>query len=196
MSKKIIAGALAVGLTVTAFAILAVPTFAASTSWQQVTVAPGTEFVIGGNTASNTTLSPTISANDSDAAGAMAISATVPWELTWLAVTGTQATTSTTAATGTNLGTSGFTNSGGYAYSGTTATVGNNTWGASLAGATGATIAGSYALSTSPSVVATGNATSTARVTATYSAGTDGSLGTTTYYGTIYYSLVAAGTTP
>ena len=191
MSKRIIAGALAVGLTVTAFAVLAVPTFAASTSWQQVTVAPGTEFVIGGNTASNTTLAPTISANASQSAGAMAIQATASWELTWLAVTGTEVTKNVTAATGTNLGASGFTNSGGYAYAGLSATTGANTWGASLAGANGATIETTYSLGTTASVVAKGAPTSTATVTATYSAGTDGSLGTSTYYGTIYYNLRA-----
>ena len=197
MSKKIIAGALAVGLTVSAFAFLAVPTFAASTSWQEVNVTPATEFVIGGNTGSTTTLNPTISAIDSKAAGAMTISALEGWELTWQAVTGNQAATSTSAAPGVRLGTSGFASSGGYAYSGLVSAVtpGANNWGATLAGASGAAIAGSYSLGVAASIVATGSAVSGATVTATYAAGTDGSLGLTPHFGTIYYNLVAAGTT-
>ena len=190
MSKKIIAGALSVAVAVSAFAVLAMPAFAATTGWHQVTVTPGQELILGGSVSSNTVLTPTITTNDSGAAGALTVQSTHPWQIQWQAVQGSYTPTpSATAATGTNLGVAGFTNAGGYAYAGATATTGTDSWGASIA-ATGGTVAGTYGLTTSLTTIVTGTATSNATVTPTYSAGTSGSLGTATYYGTIYYSLV------
>jgi hypothetical protein len=175
--------------------MLAMPAFAATEAWHQVTVTPGSELILGGAVSDNTVLAPTITANDSQAAGALSIRATAAWKLEWTAVQGSYSPTPvTTPATGTNLGTTGFTNTGGYAYVAAGATTGSDTWSASFAaGGTGATLNPSYALAVSASNVATGVATSNATITPTYSAGTSGSLGTTTYYGTIYYAL---STTP
>jgi hypothetical protein len=196
MSKKIIAGALGVATVVGSFAILAVPTFAATTAWHQVTVSPGTELILGGDTSTEITLAPTITSVDSDAAGAMTVKSTQPWKVQWQAVTGEYGDAETTAAAGTNLGTTGFAGSGGYAYAGsqTAASIGVNEWGAVLAvGGSGGslTTTPTPTLTTSLSDAVTGTATSSATVTATYSAGTSGSLGTTEYYGTIYYVLSA-----
>jgi len=193
MSKKIIAGALGVMTIVGSFAILAVPTFAAQTSWHQVTVTPGQELVLGGNTSSNTTLTPTITTPASSAAGAMSVQSTVAWKIQWLAVTGEYTDAATGAALGTNLGTSGFTDTGGYAYAGSqaAATTGD-AWGVVLAIAgTGASLATTPTLDIVMSDAATGSATSTATLTPTYSASTTGSLGNVKHYGTIYYYLSA-----
>jgi len=192
MSKKIIAGALGVAMAVGSFAVLAVPAFGAFEGWQQVTVTPDTELVLGGSYAPNTVLGPTISANDSEPAGNMTIKSTVAWQLDWQAVTGAVGTASDTGAPGTNLGSTGFANAGGYTYNGATAaTAGSgNTWGASIA-SSGGTVEVSYGLTTGLTTIVKGAATSSATVTPTYAASTDGTLSTATYYGTIYYVLAA-----
>ena len=194
MTKQIIAGALSVAIGVSSFALLVVPTFAATTSWHQVTVTPGQELILGGNTSSNTTLSPTITTPASDAAGAMSVQSTVAWKIQWQAVQGPYTPTpGTTAAIGTNLGTAGFTDTGGYAYAGSqTAATTGNTWGVVLAVANGASLAATPTLDFAAlSDAATGSSTVSATLTPTYSASTTGSLGNTSYYGTIYYVLSA-----
>jgi len=192
MTKQIIAGALSVAIGVSSFALLVVPTFAASTAWHQVTVTPDTELILGGSNSSNTVLGPTITSNDSEAAGALSVKSTVAWQVDWQAVTGAVGATSTSAAPGTNLGASGFAASAGYSYAGLTAgTAGaGNTWGATIA-SSGGTVEVSYGLTVGLTTIVTGTATSSATITPTYSASTDGTLGTSTYYGTIYYVLSA-----
>ena len=194
MSKKMIAGALGVATVVGSLAILVVPTFADTTGWHQVTVTPGQELVLGGTTSTEITLAPTISEVKSQAAGAMSVKSTQDWKVQWQAVTGEFGDTETTAAPGVNLGTAGFAASGGYAYAGsqTAATAGTDEWGAVIS-QTGGTLASSPAptLGIALSNIVTGTATSSATVTATYSAGTSGALGTTKHYGTIYYVLSA-----
>ena len=193
MTKKIIAGALAVAMTVGSLALLAIPTFAATTDWHQVSVEPGTELVLGGSTTKEVLLTPTITSPDSDTGGAMSIKSTQPWKVQWQAVTGEFGDTEITAAPGVNLGTAGFAASAGYAYAGSqTAASTGDEWGAVI-GQTGGTLASSPAPTLAPTIstIVTGNATSSATVTATYSAATSGALGTTKYYGTIYYVLSA-----
>ena len=196
MSKRIIAGALSVATAVSAFAFLAVPAFAAANaeSWHQVTVDPTAEFVLGGNVSSNTTLTPSISANDSAAAGGMSVKASEPWKLQWQAVTGEFGDKEDAAAPGTFLGTDGFAASGGYTYVSTGYVagthLGTNSWGTSMAIAgTGGALAGTPALTVALSNVATGTATSDTMVTPTYWATTAGDLGILEHYGTIYYVL-------
>jgi len=192
MSKKIIAGALSVATVVSSCAVLGGMTFAATDAWHQVTVTPGQELILGGSTSSTVPLSPSITSIDSGAPTALTVKATQPWKIEWQAVTGDLAAVSTTGALGVRLGTSGFTDSGGYAYAGsqTTATAGADQWGAVLA-ASGGTLATTPTLTTSLSTAMTGTATSSATLTPTYSAGTSGALGMTSYYGTIYYVLSA-----
>jgi hypothetical protein len=190
MSKKLIAGSLAVATALGSFAILAAPTFAAQDAWHQVTVTPETELILGGGVSENVELEPTISAIDSAAGAALTVKSSVAWDLDWQAVNGEEGDALKTAAPGTNLGTSGFALSGGYAYAGsqTTAAIGSNNWGVVLASTD---LAADPTLTTSLSTIASGSATSSGSVTPTYSAGTDGSLGQNTYYGTIYYTLAA-----
>lgn len=176
------------------FVVFVMPTFADESSGDHdVNVIALDELILGGSSTVNVTLNPTISANDSKAAGALSIQATKNWKLEWRAVTGNVSAQSIVGATGTNLGTAGFTNSGGYAYAGsqTAATVGTNTWGVILA-VTGGSLAPTPTLSTSLSVAVTGGPTVVATLTPTFSAGTNGALGVTTYYGTIYFVLSAS----
>ena len=192
MSKKIIAGALSVATVVSSFAVLGGMAFAAD-GWQQVTVTPLSDYVLGGLSNDTVLLEPSISSNDTGVAAALTIKATGAWTLDWQAVQGNLAAASKVAATGTNLGSTGFTNTGGYAMVGSLGAAGSaNAWTVSLAAATGATLTGTPALTTSLSEVASGAATTTATVTPTYGASTDGTLGTSTYYGTIYYVLAAS----
>ncbi|MCL1839726.1 hypothetical protein FWF89_01850 [Candidatus Saccharibacteria bacterium] len=202
MSKKIIAGALGVATIVGSFAILAVPTFAdpgdPAPAWHQVTVTPDEELILGG-TGGNALLTPSLTTNDDWSASTLTVKSTEAWELEWQAVTGAVGAESTTGATGTTLGSTGFTtgtSSTGYEYRSTgVATAGTaNTWSAALAvtGGSGGSMAGSYALATTLSTIATGTATSGIVITPTYSASTDGTLGANEFYGTIYYLLSAA----
>ena len=222
MSKKIIAGALGTMLTVSAFAVLVVPTFAGTDSFHQVTVKPEMDLILGGNVNSNTNLMPSMTKNDSKQASAMTVKSSEPWTLKWQAVVGaasiyadsvrdgvcsdsvsmskaaceladeTWIFDAPTAAAGTNLGTSGFTNSGGIPYTSSAlgAAGGANAWTASFA-LVNAT-AGAQILTTSLSTVATGSATQAGSITPTYAASVTGSLGSTdTFFGTIYYELSA-----
>jgi len=191
MTKQIIAGALSVAIGVSSFALLVVPTFAATTAWHQVTVTPDQELILGGSNSAEITLTPTITTPDSEAAGALSVKSTSPWKIQWQAVTGEYTDAATAAAPGTNLGVAGFAASGGYAYAGSqTAASTGDTWGVVLAvGGTGGSLATTPTLGIALSNAATGTATSNATLTPTYSASTTGALGTTEYYGTIYYVL-------
>ncbi len=195
MSKKIIAGALGVATVVGSFAVLGGSGFADTEGWHQVNVAPGTELILEGSVnADVAALNPTITGIDTKAASALEIQSSVAWKLQYQAVTGEVGDADTDGAEGTNLGTAGFAATGGYAYAGanTVASAGSNNWGVQFAGGgTGATVAPAALSGAALANVATGVPTVSATVTATYTAGTDGSLGQTAHYGTIYYSLTA-----
>lgn len=193
--KKALIGSIGLTAALCTVAVVGLaPTYAANeTAWHEVKVDVASEIILGGNVSSTTTLSPKISdaTAATSVAGALTVQSNVGWKLQYQAVTGDETAASTTAATGTNLGTAGFTNTGGYAYAGadTIATTGNQ-WGAQFAVAgTGVTKAVTALTVAGLTNVATGTATSDAAVTPTYSAFTDGTAGTSTYYGTIYYVL-------
>jgi hypothetical protein len=208
MSKKIIAGAAAVAVSVGSFAMLSAPIFAAPSpnnvndAWHQVTVTPSTELILGGSAIEDVELNPTITDIDSASGAELTVKSSIAWDLEWQAVKGEYSDEVITGSTdvfdspddlapgGTNLGTSGFTGSGGYAYAGaqTEASIGVNNWGVVL---DSTDLTSDPALSISLSPVASGSATSNGSITSTYSAGTNGSLGQTTYYGTIYFVLSA-----
>lgn len=192
MSKKLIIGSLGLALVVSAFAALGSSAFAATESWHQVTVAAGSEIVLGSTGTGEASLAPTPSSPATGNGGTLTVQSTGNWKLQWQAVDGAKAAVSTTAAAGTNLGTSGFAASGGYSYAGaqTTATTGN-TWGAVLAiSGSGGSLTSSPAptLGTALSdIVADGTPTGNIVVTPTYSASTSGALGVDAFYGTIYF---------
>jgi len=198
MSKKIIAGALSVATVVSSFAIFGGAAFAASnlTAWHQVSVSPNEDLILGGTVSAEITLAPSIEAIATNNTRTMSVKSTEPWILEWMAVTGEYDDEDVVAAPGTRLGTTGFANAGGYAYAGqqTAATIGNNQWGAVI-GVTGTNVTlvgdGGPTLGLALSEVASGTSTVDAVITPTYSAATTGSLGTTKYYGTIYYKLSA-----
>jgi len=201
MSKKIIAGALGVSMVVGSFAMLAVPAFAATTAWHQVTVTPASELELSGATSANYTLRPSVTAIDSNAA-VIEVTANGAWKLQWMAVTGAYGTASTTGsgAGATYLGPTGFDTSttGVYVYSGanSAASAGSNNWSAVVAGDAADILNGDVTLAWTAltgaafSNIVTGTAVTASDVTITYSAGTDGTItADETNYGTIYYSL-------
>jgi len=199
MSKKIIAGALSVATAVSAFAVLAVPAFAAVTptpGWQEVRVAPEDELVLGGAKNNQLTMQPSLLVNGSNTTGGLTIQSTGNWSLQWVAVGGAYGAANTTpvGAGATTLGTSGFTtgtSATGYAYNGlTAATAGSaNTWGVSWDDASANVLESTYALTGDAlSALASGGG-GAVTLTPTYSSSMDGNLGTDPFFGTIYFLL-------
>jgi hypothetical protein len=141
----------------------------------------------------------------------MGVKANVAWQVSWQAVTDhynsavedtnndlTPDSPSTTAANGTSLTTSGFGGSAANAsvdyMNGHVVASGTNKWSAQFTpGGSGQTL-DFHPLTTSLGLIWKGTATVDADLQAAYSADIDATLNyssSTTYYGTIYYKLVA-----
>lgn len=211
MSKRIIAGALSVATAVSAFAVLAVPAFAANDpmpGWQKVMVQATDELILGGADNEQVMLRPEITQNATNGTKGMTVDSTEDWELEWQAVTGDIAWTttvdpddtpasSTTGAAGTYLTKTGF-GTAGYEYVGLHTAIGadgsGNKWGVSVAtsGVLGDPLdSNSYGLTTALTLLASGTA-GHSTVTPTYAASTDGQLGEGTFFGVIYFLLSPA----